>query len=113
MFFPQNVQIIRNEQAAVLRLLQRSNVDVHLLLSRSFSTSAQYRQSNKESEDKKPDKDDNKMPSMLAKALLWMFTGYMLVTVITLMFPGGNQPEIVRYEALGTNRDFCFMKNMF
>ena len=53
-------------------------------------------QSSKDPPDDKQNNDDKKLPSMLAKAMLWMFTGYMLITLVSLMFPGGNQPEIVR-----------------
>lgn len=72
------------------------NPQVQKLLSKNFSLSAYRLAAGKEPDDRKPEDDDKKVPSVLAKALLWMFTGYMLVTVITLMFPGGNQPEIVR-----------------
>ena len=50
----------------------------------------------KNNDDKHNNNDDKSIPSMLAKAIMWMFTGYMLITIISLMFPGGNQPEIVR-----------------
>jgi hypothetical protein len=50
----------------------------------------------KNKDDKNDNNDDKKISSMLAKAIMWMFTGYMLITIISLMFPGGNQPEIVR-----------------
>ena len=53
-------------------------------------------QSSKDPPDDKQNNDDKKLPSMLAKAMLWMFNGYMLITLVSLMFPGGNQPEIVR-----------------
>lgn len=54
-------------------------------------------QSNKDPpDDKKDNNDDKRIRSMLAKAMMWMFTGYMLITIVSLMFPGGNQPEIVR-----------------
>lgn len=55
------------------------------------------RESNEGNNDKQDNDNDKKMQSMLAKALIWMFTGYMLVTLVALMFPSGNQPEVVRY----------------
>ncbi|ODN04675.1 Paraplegin [Orchesella cincta] len=41
--------------------------------------------------------DDDKMSSLLVKAFLWMLTAYMFVALVSLVFPGTNQPEIVRY----------------
>ena len=70
---------------------------------RHISSSCHNQQSNKDREsnegnnDKQDNDNDKKMQSMLAKAMIWMFTGYMLVTLIGLMFPSGNQPEVVRY----------------
>ena len=88
-----------------MKLVQRSFPSTPLTkhqLARKISSSSQDRQSNKDRESSegsndKPDNDgDKKMQSMLAKALIWMFTGYMLVVLISLMFPSGNQPEVVR-----------------
>ncbi|MPC09430.1 Paraplegin [Portunus trituberculatus] len=42
------------------------------------------------------DNDDEKK-GMLAKAALWMLTAYMFIAIISLLFPGSNQPEIARY----------------
>lgn len=90
---------MRKECRAILKLVQRS-VDSNnqsKLFTRGIATSARSLQTNQDPPNgKKGNDDDNKMPSMLAKAMLWMFTGYMLMTVLSLMFPGGNQPEVVR-----------------
>lgn len=95
----QNLHSLQQEYSAVLQLVQRSiprNVSV-FNNTRGLATSSSHMQSNKDPPDDKQDNnDDKKVPSMLAKAMLWMFTGYMLITIISLMFPGGNQPEIVR-----------------
>ncbi|RZB38711.1 paraplegin, partial [Asbolus verrucosus] len=62
----------------------------------------QQQQSGKPDDDKnKPNKDDDddkdKISSLLAKAFLWMLTAYMVIAVISLMFPSSSQPEVVRY----------------
>lgn len=98
------MQIIRREYSAIVKLVQRSlitsNPGGKQQQSRPLSSTCHNQQSNKESNEGNNDKQDNdndkKMQSMLAKALIWMFTGYMLVTLIALMFPSGNQPEVVR-----------------
>lgn len=48
-------------------------------------------------DDKKPnkdDEDDSKISSLLAKAFLWMLTAYMLIAIVSLLFPSSNQPEV-------------------
>lgn len=45
----------------------------------------------------KEDEEDNKISSILAKAFLWMLSAYMVIAVISLLFPSSNQPEVVRY----------------
>jgi len=40
------------------------------------------------------DRDKDKVPSMLAKAFLWMITAYMFIAVVSLLFPSSNQPEV-------------------
>lgn len=48
-------------------------------------------------DDKKPNKDvedDSKISSLLAKAFLWMLTAYMLIAIVSLLFPSSNQPEV-------------------
>ena len=99
------MELIRREYSAVVKLVQRSFPNSPLAThqsARNISSSSQKKQSNKDRESNegnngKQDNDgDKKMQSMLAKAFIWMFTGYMLVTLISLMFPSGNQPEVVR-----------------
>jgi hypothetical protein len=31
---------------------------------------------------------------LLAKAFLWMLTAYMLIAIVSLLFPSSNQPEV-------------------
>jgi spastic paraplegia protein 7 len=55
--------------------------------------------SRKPEDDKnKPNKDDDddkdKISSLLAKAFLWMLTAYMVIAIISLMFPSSGQPEV-------------------
>nr|CAD7454208.1 unnamed protein product [Timema tahoe] len=101
---------ISREYRAVCDLLHRSglrHVDQlglpHLPTSRLYHTSTpkpQKQQPPTKKEDKKPGKeneDDDKIPSLLAKAFLWMLTAYMLIAVISLLFPSSNQPEVIRY----------------
>lgn len=40
--------------------------------------------------------DDDKLSSLLVKAFLWMLTAYMFVALVSLVFPGTNQPEVKR-----------------
>ncbi|CAG9835500.1 unnamed protein product [Diabrotica balteata] len=101
-------KIINREYAAVQSLLKRSGLqDIsHLskhLNSRDFHSSPKYDQTPNQtspgSSGRPPEKDDDKdkIPSLLAKAFLWMLTAYMLIAIISLMFPGTSQPEVVRY----------------
>jgi hypothetical protein len=39
---------------------------------------------------------------LLAKAVLWMLTAYMLIATVSLLFPSSNQPE-VNYMCLPLN----------
>lgn len=71
------------------------------LSSRSFHSTSQNHQQNKnENDPKKPkndDEDKDKISAILAKAFLWMLTAYMVIAIISLLFPSSNQPEVVRY----------------
>lgn len=68
----------------------------------SPQNSQQGPQKNSENDPNKPKKDNDdddkdKISSLLAKAFLWMLTAYMVIAIISLMFPSSSQPEIVRY----------------
>lgn len=92
------------EYAAVCALLQRSglhnvNVWASTLGARSFHTTLETRQKTpkNDKDPKKPDQDDDdkdKMSTVLAKAFLWMLTAYMIIALISLLFPSSNQPEV-------------------
>lgn len=47
---------------------------------------------------KDDDNDNDKLPSLLAKAFLWMLTAYMFIAIISLMFPGSSQPEVIQLQ---------------
>lgn len=70
-----------------------------VLSSKQFHSSSKYNQEPPKNSDgqRKPDNNDedkDKISSLLAKALLWMLTGYMVIALISLMFPTSNQPEV-------------------
>lgn len=92
-------QISREYNAVVgLLKLHPINKSNFYSFSRGVHTSAPLSQQ-KPDDKNKPNKDDdeNRIPSLLAKAFLWMLTGYMLVAIISLMFPSSSQPEVIRY----------------
>lgn len=95
---------MKREYAAVCCLLQRSGVTStdelqKAITSRSFHSSSKcYQEPPKNNNgQKRPDNNDedkDKISTLLAKALLWMLTGYMIIALISLMFPTSNQPEV-------------------
>lgn len=92
------------EYAAIYSLLHRSGVtdltQLHKAInSRQFHSSPQNNQelpkgNNGQKKSDNNDEDKDKISALLAKALLWMLTGYMVIAVISLMFPTSNQPEV-------------------
>lgn len=65
----------------------------------STPSSNQKTPKNDKNDPKKPDQendddDKDKMSSVLAKAFLWMLTAYMIIAMISLLFPSSNQPEV-------------------
>ncbi|CAH1983503.1 unnamed protein product [Acanthoscelides obtectus] len=102
-----SLKALNKEYAAVQSLLRRSglrNIDqvCSALNTRSFHTSTPCCQ-----EPPKPgggpngrkndDEDKDKISSLLAKAFLWMLTAYVVIAMISLMFPSSSQPEVIRY----------------
>jgi spastic paraplegia 7 len=102
----QQIRQLKREYRAICGLLQRSGFDIS---ARNFHTSlwcGQNRNSpqnsnppppNQPNDDKKPNREDDeetKMSSLLAKAFLWMLTAYLLIGVVSLLFPSSNQPEV-------------------
>ncbi|XP_056643048.1 paraplegin [Diorhabda sublineata] len=101
-------KILNREYAAVQCLLQRSGLrDISQISgyinNRKLHSTKKFDQATNqgpsENSGKPPDRDDDKdkISSLLAKAFLWMLTAYMFIAIMSLMFPGTNQPEIVRY----------------
>lgn len=120
---PQATQVTRkllnnfhNEYKAVCSLLHRSfgvGMPNSVVSSSHFHTSATNHhepppfgppkndkdkdKSQDPNKDKKDDEEENKMKSIVTKAVFWMLTAYLLIAVLSLMFPGNNQPELLRY----------------
>ncbi|XP_060535488.1 paraplegin [Cylas formicarius] len=102
-----NAQIITREYSAVCCLLRRSGVNDLSKFTKQVAAANLFHTSPINSQDpfrpdpdRKPDKDDDdkdKISALLAKAFLWMLTAYMVIAIISLMFPSSNQPEVIRY----------------
>ncbi|KAF2901674.1 hypothetical protein ILUMI_04517 [Ignelater luminosus] len=103
-------KLVHKEYAAVCSLIYRSglknieDLPFYLNVRRFHSATplSQHQPSEKPGDPNKgPKKDDDddkdKISSLLAKAFLWMLTAYMVIAIISLMFPSSNQPEVVRY----------------
>lgn len=105
-------KIINREYAAVCSLLHRSGLpnDYDLrktnLAIRNFhlsSVNLQQPNKNNSNDPKKPNNDDedkDKISSLIAKAFLWMLTAYMVIAIISLMFPSSNQPEVIQIKVI-------------
>nr|XP_042906128.1 paraplegin-like [Parasteatoda tepidariorum] len=78
------------------RLHLQNDLMNHGVFGRTFRTSAAC--SNSEDPKKKGDEEEEESKtSMLAKGVLWMMTAYIFITVMSLIFPSSNQPEVLRY----------------
>uniref|UniRef100_T1JJ68 AAA+ ATPase domain-containing protein n=1 Tax=Strigamia maritima TaxID=126957 RepID=T1JJ68_STRMM len=64
---------------------------------RAFHLTAARQQDNDDKNRKDKDDDEESKLSLLAKAVLWMMTAYIVITVMSLVFPTSNQPEVMRY----------------
>lgn len=111
---PKKLRIIQQEYAAVCSLLHRSGLrditQLHPFLGavRSFHTTNKNAQGDPLKPDPdRPDRDDDKdkLSALIAKALMWMLSAYMLIALISLMFPSSNQPETMRYVSWS---EFCY-----
>lgn len=92
---------INGEYNGVRLLLQRSgsqqSSNLQYFIKRNLHSTSICNQKipQKPRGDKKSDDDeDNKISSLLAKAFLWMLTAYMVIAIISLLFPSSNQPEV-------------------
>lgn len=101
----QPARAIHQEYLAVCSLLQRSGLHdisklpLYLGTRSIHSSTANYQKPpNNDKDPKKPkrdeDDDKDKISSVLAKAFLWMLTAYMVIAIISLLFPSSNQPEV-------------------
>lgn len=84
--------IFKKEQNAVNKLLVRSGLKPLHTSSNCYNDDKK----NKDDEDKKK-KDQEKLQGAITKALFWTFVSYMIIIVVTLLFPNSSQPDIVRY----------------
>lgn len=97
---------VNSELRAVQKLLKNSGIltrDFQLLSCRNghlrgFHTSVAFRQEQNGRNNKDKDKDDDESKvSLLAKAAIWMMTAYIVITLMSLLFPSSNQPDVLRY----------------
>lgn len=116
----------RREYRAVHRVLDRSGLLPRYLVPHRWIhlTGSQF-QLDKDDNDKRDNKDDDgklrqflmfsncflkhllivmsfsppeeSKLSLMAKAALWMMTSYIVITLMSLLFPSSNQPEVMRY----------------
>uniref|UniRef100_A0A224YPR2 Spastic paraplegia 7 n=1 Tax=Rhipicephalus zambeziensis TaxID=60191 RepID=A0A224YPR2_9ACAR len=95
---------INAEIKAVRGLLKRSGIPVgnqrvvssDLGCARPLHTSAILRQDNNGKNNKDKEDEESKV-SLLAKAAIWMMTAYIVITLMSLLFPTSNQPDVLRY----------------
>lgn len=98
----QCLKVLNHEYTAVCALLQRSGLhNINNVSARNFHCTANQNQKKTPKNDKDPkkpdqenDDDKDKLSSVLAKAFLWMLTAYMIIAMISLLFPSSNQPEV-------------------
>lgn len=65
---------------------------------RALHTSSTLRQEQNGRNNKDKDKEDEESKvSLLAKAAIWMMTAYIVITLMSLLFPTSNQPDVLRY----------------
>nr|CAH7757725.1 unnamed protein product [Callosobruchus chinensis] len=105
----QALKSLNREYVAVQTLLKRSGLGniaqvYSVLNARGFHTSTPRCQEPPKPgggpngpKNGKDDDDKDKISSLLAKAFLWMLTAYMVIAMISLMFPSSSQPEVIRY----------------
>lgn len=94
---PKVSKSIKKEYAAVQSLLKRSGLYNYQQL-RNIHSSCSRHQNQSPNNGKKPNEEEReKFQGLLGKAFLWMLTTYIVVAAVSLMFPGSNQPEVVRY----------------
>ncbi|XP_014677716.1 PREDICTED: paraplegin-like [Priapulus caudatus] len=85
---------LRLEIKALGKLLLRSSLGSHHILSRSFSTSNQNHQKNDKDDKQNGDKDKGQV---LLKLGMWMFVMYITMSVVSLLMPHTDNPDVMRY----------------
>ncbi|XP_077502737.1 SPG7 matrix AAA peptidase subunit, paraplegin isoform X3 [Amblyomma americanum] len=95
---------IDSELKAVRGLLKRSGVlagDQCTFSSLLGSTRAlhttSFRGQDHNGKNNKDKDDEESKVSLLAKAAIWMMTAYIVITLMSLLFPTSNQPDVLRY----------------
>lgn len=83
-----------NEVKAVNKLVITSP---YLRHTRNFHMSSQRYKNEGQKDSNKQDDEKNKMKSVLAKAFLWMLTGYMVIAILSTIFPNKQRDQLVRY----------------
>lgn len=95
---------VDSELKALGKLLKRSGVlagnqrlfSNPLGCSRTLHTTAFLRQDQNGKNNKDKEDEESKV-SLLAKAAIWMMTAYIVITLMSLLFPTSNQPDVLRY----------------
>lgn len=99
----------RREYKAINRLLSKSGLSTESIVcfAKSLGTGTRYlhvssvlSQADDDKDKKKKDNnndDEESKLSLLAKAVLWMMTAYIVITLMSLIFPSSNQPEVMRF----------------
>ncbi|XP_077301487.1 SPG7 matrix AAA peptidase subunit, paraplegin [Arctopsyche grandis] len=112
-------KMLHSELKALTAMMKRSNIhnlailNNHSIKSNLFHTSSTNNYepppfgppgdpkkgpNDKEDGDKKKkDDDDNKIPSVLVKALFWVFMAYLIITTLSLALLSNNQQEVMKY----------------
>nr|KAH0808194.1 hypothetical protein GEV33_014597 [Tenebrio molitor] len=82
---------------SITTIVQLSPLKTTMGAAISYTLSSRKPEDDKNKPNKDDDDDKDKISSLLAKAFLWMLTAYMVIAIISLMFPSSGQPEVVRY----------------
>lgn len=89
---------LKNEYRACLSVLKRSGlIGSAVNVSRGFHTTGPFcKKNNKDGNKNNDNEDDNKkIPALFTKFMLWVLSGYMIVGLLSLIFPTTNQPEVI------------------
>lgn len=88
---PKSYSLFKKEVSAVNKLLVRSG------LRPLHTSSSRHNEDKKKNDDEeKKKKDQEKLQGAITKALFWSFVSYMIIIVVTLLFPNSSQSEVIR-----------------